>query len=49
MAAPRTMKAVVFEGPYKVSVQDRPVPTGKLGDDTEVVSAGCLGVRRAND
>ncbi|KAK0623363.1 chaperonin 10-like protein [Immersiella caudata] len=23
---PKTMKAVVFEGPYKVSVQDRPVP-----------------------
>lgn len=23
-----TMKAVVFEGPYRVSVQDRPIPTG---------------------
>jgi len=26
MAKPKTMKAVVFDGPYKVSVQDRPVP-----------------------
>ncbi|KAK4456105.1 chaperonin 10-like protein [Podospora aff. communis PSN243] len=26
MATPKTMKAVVFEGPYKVSVQERPVP-----------------------
>ncbi|KEY64327.1 hypothetical protein S7711_06371 [Stachybotrys chartarum IBT 7711] len=27
MALPGTMKAVVFEGPYKVSIQPRPVPT----------------------
>lgn len=26
MALPETMKAVVFDGLYKVSVQDRPVP-----------------------
>ncbi|KAG5999144.1 hypothetical protein E4U54_002031 [Claviceps lovelessii] len=26
MSSPKMMKAVVFEGPYKVSVQDRPVP-----------------------
>lgn len=24
--AQKTMKAVVFDGPHKVSVQDRPVP-----------------------
>ena len=27
MANQKTMKAVVFDGPYKVSIQDRPVPT----------------------
>lgn len=26
MALPQTMKAVVFDGPRSVSVQDRPVP-----------------------
>jgi hypothetical protein len=26
MSAQKTMKAVVFDGPYKISVQDRPVP-----------------------
>jgi len=26
MASPTTMKAVVFDGPHKVSVQDRPIP-----------------------
>lgn len=24
--SPTTMKAVVFDGPHKVSVQDRPIP-----------------------
>jgi hypothetical protein len=24
-----TMRAVVFDGPYKVSIQDRPAPTSK--------------------
>ncbi|KAK0711291.1 alcohol dehydrogenase [Lasiosphaeris hirsuta] len=33
MAAPRTMKAVVFDGPRKVSVQDRPIPTLKHAQD----------------
>lgn len=28
MTLPTTMKAVVFDGLYKVSVQDRPVPQG---------------------
>ncbi|OTA60340.1 hypothetical protein K449DRAFT_383793 [Hypoxylon sp. EC38] len=27
---PATMNAVVFEGPYKVSLQQRPVPKSKL-------------------
>lgn len=27
MALPGNMKAVVFDGPYKVSIQSRPVPT----------------------
>lgn len=27
--AQKTMKAVVFDGPHKVSVQDRPVPQRK--------------------
>lgn len=30
MANAKTMKAVVFEGPYKVSVQNRPIPTCSL-------------------
>ncbi|KAH7001798.1 chaperonin 10-like protein [Ilyonectria destructans] len=35
MALPETMKAVVFDGLYKVSVQDRPVP--QLRDDRDVI------------
>ncbi|KAF7561894.1 hypothetical protein G7046_g2252 [Stylonectria norvegica] len=35
MALPQTMKAVIFDGPHKVSVQDRPVPT--LQDDRDVI------------
>ncbi|KAK0753487.1 chaperonin 10-like protein [Schizothecium vesticola] len=35
MASPTTMKAVVFDGPHKVSVQDRPIP--KLQDPTDVI------------
>lgn len=30
MALPATMKAVIFDGPYKISVQDRPVPASTL-------------------
>lgn len=30
-----TMKAVVFDGPGKVSVQDRPVP--KIKDDGDII------------
>lgn len=26
MSASKTMKAVVFDGPYSVSLQDRPIP-----------------------
>lgn len=26
MSLPETMKAVIFDGPFEVSVQDRPVP-----------------------
>ena len=29
MALPSTMNAVVFDGPYKVSLQQRPVPRSK--------------------
>lgn len=29
MSLPETMKAVVFDGLYKISVQNRPVPKGK--------------------
>ncbi|KAL1856545.1 hypothetical protein VTK73DRAFT_8227 [Phialemonium thermophilum] len=35
MATPKTMKAVVFEGPRKVSVQDRPVP--QLQDPQDII------------
>ncbi|KAI6376521.1 hypothetical protein MCOR25_002735 [Pyricularia grisea] len=35
MAAPKTMKAVVFDGPYKISVQDRPVP--QLQNDKDII------------
>lgn len=31
----RTMKAVVFDGPHKISVQDRPVP--KIQDETDII------------
>jgi hypothetical protein len=30
MSLPATMKAVVFDGPYKVSVQQRPVPKSEI-------------------
>lgn len=30
MALQNTMKAVVFDGPYKVSLQDRPVPASMI-------------------
>ncbi|KUI64099.1 putative zinc-type alcohol dehydrogenase-like protein YbdR [Cytospora mali] len=29
----RTMKAVIFDGPYKVSIQDRPIPKLRSGKD----------------
>lgn len=29
MAQPKMMKAVVFDGPRKVSIQERPIPEGK--------------------
>ncbi|RMJ09478.1 hypothetical protein BHE90_011747 [Fusarium euwallaceae] len=35
MALPETMKAVVFDGLYKISVQDRPVP--KIRDDRDII------------
>ncbi|KAH8653479.1 alcohol dehydrogenase GroES-like domain-containing protein [Xylariales sp. PMI_506] len=35
MALPETMKAVVFDGPGKVSVQQRPVP--KIQDDHDII------------
>ncbi|KAK5993918.1 Medium chain reductase/dehydrogenase ucsI [Cladobotryum mycophilum] len=35
MALPKTMKAVVFDGPRKVSLQDRPVP--RLQEDTDII------------
>ncbi|KAF4457263.1 hypothetical protein FALBO_15247 [Fusarium albosuccineum] len=38
MALPTTMKAVVFDGLYKISVQDRPVPQSKsLRDDRDII------------
>lgn len=30
-----TMKAVVFKGPYKVAIEDRPVP--KIQDQTDII------------
>jgi hypothetical protein len=30
LSLPSTMKAVVFDGLYKISVQDRPMPQSKL-------------------
>ncbi|KAG5968647.1 hypothetical protein E4U57_005176 [Claviceps arundinis] len=33
MSSPKMMKAVVFEGPYKISVQDRPIPQIIESDD----------------
>ena len=30
-----TMRAVVFDGPYKVSIQQRPIP--KIRDPTDVI------------
>ncbi|KAJ4316812.1 hypothetical protein N0V84_007680 [Fusarium piperis] len=35
MALPETMKAVVFDGLYKISVQDRPVP--KIRNDRDII------------
>jgi threonine dehydrogenase-like Zn-dependent dehydrogenase len=35
MAASNTMKAVVFNGPYSISVQDRPVP--QLQHDRDII------------
>ena len=31
----KTMRAVVFRGPHKVELQDRPVP--KIQDDTDII------------
>jgi threonine dehydrogenase-like Zn-dependent dehydrogenase len=31
----KTMKAVIFDGPHKVSLQDRPIPT--LQAETDIV------------
>ena len=33
--AEKTMKAVVFKGPYKVALEDRPIP--KIQDPTDIV------------
>jgi threonine dehydrogenase-like Zn-dependent dehydrogenase len=30
-----TMKAVIFDGPHKVSLQDRPIP--QIKDDTDII------------
>lgn len=35
MELPLTMNAVVFDGPYKVSLQQRPVP--KIQDDGDII------------
>ncbi|KAL1971087.1 hypothetical protein VTN77DRAFT_38 [Rasamsonia byssochlamydoides] len=35
MATPETMRAVVFHGPYKVAVEERPVP--KIQDPTDII------------
>lgn len=31
----KTMKAVIFKGPHKVAIEDRPVPT--IQDDTDII------------
>jgi threonine dehydrogenase-like Zn-dependent dehydrogenase len=35
MATQETMKAVIFKGPHKVAVEDRPVP--KIQDPTDII------------
>ncbi|KAM5509545.1 S-(hydroxymethyl)glutathione dehydrogenase/alcohol dehydrogenase [Fusarium oxysporum f. sp. lycopersici 4287] len=35
MSLPSTMKAVVFDGLYKISVQDRPVP--QIRDERDII------------
>ncbi len=40
MELPTTMKAVVFDGPHKVSLQDRAVPTSMFPQIPTVVIAG---------
>lgn len=35
MATKDTMKAVVFHGPYKVALEDRPVP--KIQEPTDII------------
>lgn len=42
MELPATMKAVVFDGPHKVSLQDRPVPASMLTDSQTSLET-CLG------
>lgn len=36
MSLPTTMKAVIFDGPYNVSVQDRPVPQCASVPDNDI-------------
>ena len=33
--AGKTMKAVVFKGPHKVAIEDRPVP--QIKEDTDII------------
>ena len=42
--AEKTMKAVIFDGPHKVSVQDRPVPKREshLGGPSCLLEAYCM-------
>lgn len=42
--AEKTMKAVIFDGPHKVSVQDRPVPKREfhLGGPVSLLRADCM-------
>jgi hypothetical protein len=35
LSLPSTMKAVVFDGLYKISVQDRPMP--QIRDDRDII------------
>ena len=35
MTLPETMKAVVFHGPYKIAVEQRPVP--KIEAETDII------------